>query len=97
MAILYQGVYIKKKKSIRVIPHVRPARGREAVLPPPPPNGVNHSQLYPPHKPLTLSLSFCLFLAPSISLLPLPSQCIKSLSLPELVGNACFSAFPRVL
>lgn len=36
MAILYQGVFIFfEKESFRVIPHVRPARGREAVLPPP--------------------------------------------------------------
>lgn len=75
MAILYQGVYIKKKKSIRVIPHVRPARGREAVLPPPPPNGVNHSQLYTP--PPSLSLSRSLSVSSSLPLF-LSSLCLPS-------------------
>lgn len=58
---LFQGahfLFLKKKISLSVIPHVRAVCGREVSLPPPPPNGVNHSLLCLP------SLLLGLFLPP---------------------------------
>ena len=90
---IYIYIYIKKEEGKRKkkknpsvsSPHVRAGRGREAVLPPPPPNGANHSQLF--------LLARSLFLPLSLPHLRLP-PCVQS---PPLLGTCwqcLFFSFP---